>query len=165
MEQKLTMTANMRSEIEEEIKRAFAQVGPDEKRLASILSLLSLKPIEESLFMTYKIWIGDGRLIFPPMAIIRAMLLKELKGIRSYRKLNAYLYHNPTESRLLGFETFLPSNQTFSLIGTKKIDSEMKELMYFVVNRIKRFVNENGIHLDIISSQMSSRANSKHTIQ
>jgi len=149
MEWKQTMTTSISFVLGEEIKKAFEQADPYETRAAFILSSLSLKPIEELLFKKYKIWTGDGRLRFPPLAVIRSMLLKELKGINSYQQLIAYLYAKPEERTLLGFGWFVPSNQTYSIIRRKRIDAETQRQMDFVVDRIYQFVNENGRQLDI----------------
>ena len=151
------MTTTISFVLEEEIKKAFEQADQYETRPAFILSLLSLKPIEGLLFKKYKIWTGDGRLKFPPMAVIRSMLLKELKGISSCQQLIAYLYANPEEGRLLGFGRFLPSCQTYSVMKRERIDAEIEWLMDFVVDKIQRFVDENGRYLDIDFIPASSR--------
>ncbi len=166
MEWKQTMTTSTYSMLEEEIKKAFEQADQYETRPALILSLLPLKPIEEMLFKKYKTWTGDGRRKFPPMAVMKAMLLKELKGIRSYQQLVAYLCHNPVESRLLGFERFLPSDQTFGLTNMERIDEEIRRHMDFVVSYIRQFSKENGRQLDIdFPAAATCRGTSKRTVQ
>jgi len=145
------MTVFISPVLEEEIKKAFEQADECETRAASILSLLPLKPIEELLFRKYKVWIGDGRLKYHPIAVIRSLLLKELKDIRSCLRLIAYLYDNPEELTLLGFGRFAPSSQTYSIIRKKRIDAEIRYWMDFVANTIRRFVYENGRQLDIVS--------------
>ena len=152
--------------LEEEIKKAFEPANKDETRVAFILSLLPLKPIEEMLFKNYKTWTGDGRLKFPPMAVIRSILLKELKSISSYSQLIAYLYANPEESRMIGFDKFLPSTQTFSIMKRERIDAEIRLQIDFVAAKIREFAKENGRDLDIDLIPVSScRGNSKRTMQ
>ena len=77
----LTMkTAKAMSLMERDIEKAFELAGEDETRAAYVLSLMRLEPIEQRLFDRYKIRTGDGRLKFPPMAVIKSILLKELKS-------------------------------------------------------------------------------------
>lgn len=152
--------------LEEEIKKAFEQADQYETRPAFILSLMPLKPIEMPLFMRCKTWTGDKRLKFSPMAVVKSLLLKNLKGISSYQQLIAYLYANPVESRLLGFERFLPSNQTYSVIIKEKIDDEIQEYLDFVANSIRQFAKENGRQLDMDFYPVAKRkVQSKRTVQ
>ena len=149
-----------------EIRRAFEQIEEDETRVAAVLSLLPLRPIEELLRNRYKTWTYDGRLKLHPMAMIRAMLLKELKGIRSYQQLIAYLFSNPEESRLVGFKGLLPSIQSFSLMNIRRIDVETQQRMDFAVENIRKFAKENGRELDIEFLPVSNRrGSSRRTIQ
>ena len=147
--QRQTIPADISSVLEEEIKKAFEQVAPDETRVAFMLSLLSLKPIEEKLLRNYKISPSDKRLKFPPIAVLRSILLKKLKGINSSQQLIAYLFTNPEESRLLGFERFLPSVQTYSVMRRERINAEIEEQIDFVADRIRQFVEKNSRHFDI----------------
>ena len=152
--------------LEGEIERAFEQVDEEETRVAYLLSLLHLEPIEQRLCDHYKTWIGDRRLRFPPMAVIRSMLLRELKGISSYQQLITYLCRNDDEGRLLGYEKFLPSAQTFSVMKSERIDDEIRNLMDFVIEKIRRFAKENGRHLDIDFLPVSNRrGKSRRTVQ
>ena len=137
------------SMLEGEIQAAFEQINEDKTRVAYVLSLLHLEPIEQRLFNRYRTWTGDGRLKFAPMAVIKSMLLKKLKGIRSYQKLITYLSSKPEESTLLGFDKFLPSIQTFSMIKCERIDSEIQQLMAFVVERIRQFAKQTGRRMDM----------------
>jgi hypothetical protein len=159
-------TTNEKYLLEEEIERAFQQVNEEETRAAYVLSLMRLKPIEQRLFDRYKTWVGDGRLRFPPMAVLKSMLLKELKSIGSFQQLITYLCTNQEESTLLGFDKFLPSNQTFSIIKSEKIDQEIRQLMDFVIEKIRCLAKENGRHLDIdFILYDNRRGKSRRTIQ
>jgi len=138
-----------KSILEEEIKQAIEQVSVEETRVAYVLSQLHLEPIEKKLFNRYKTWVGDGRLRFHPMAVIKAMLMKDLKSISSFQLLISYLCSNPEEGKLLGFDMFLPSNQTLSIIKNERVDDEIQQLMDFVVEKVRQYAKENGRHMDI----------------
>jgi len=159
-------TTNAESLLEKEIERAFEQVDEDEIRVAYVLSLLHLQPIEKRLFNHYKTWLGDRRIRFLPMAVIKSMLLRELKGIRSYQQLITYLCRNPDESALLGYNKFLPSVQTFSVMKSERIDDEIRGLMDFVIKKIKHSAKENGRPLDIDFTLTGKRRGKSHrTVQ
>ena len=152
------MTVFISPVLEEEIRRAFEQADESETRVAFILSLLPLKPIEELLFWNYKAKPYDKRIKYSPIAVIRSLLLKDLKGIRSCLRLMTYLYNKPEELTLLGFDRFAPSSQTYSIIRNERIDAEIQYWMDFVVNTIRRFVHENGRELDIASCLRVAKA-------
>ena len=159
-------TTNEKSLLEVEIKRSFEQVDEEETRAAYVLSLMRLEPIEQRLYDRYKTWVGDRRLRFPPMAVIKSMLLKELKSMGSFQQLITYLCTNQEESTLLGFEKFLPSNQTFSIIKSERIDHEIRQLMDFVVEKIRCCAKENGRPLDIDFVLFCNRRGKSHrTVQ
>jgi hypothetical protein len=160
------MNTSAHALLEEEIKAAFVQTDEGEARIAFLLSLLPLKPIQGMLLRNYKVWTSDGRLKFPPMAVVRAMLLKELTGIRSCQQLIAYLFANPEEGGLLGFGRFLPSTQTFSIMKRERIDVEVRQAMDFVVDGIRQLAHETGRQFDVEFIRAGSRkGGSKRTIQ
>jgi len=157
---------NAMSLLEGEVKSAFERIKEDEIKAAYFLSLLKLEPIEDRLLDLYKAWTGDGRVRFQPMAVIKSILLKNLKGIRSYQQLINYLCSHPEESELLGFDKFLPSIQTYSLIRKERIDDGVRELMDFTVRKIRQFSKDKRKHLDIdFPDFISRRGKSRRTIQ
>jgi len=159
------MDVSARAQLEEEISNAFVQTGKDETRTALLLALLTLKPVERMLLRRYKVWTGDGRLRFAPTAVVRSMLLKELKGI-SCQELIDYLTGNLEEAKLLGFGKSVPSAQTFSVMKRERIDAEAREQMDFVVERIREIVRETGRLFDMGLIPTGSRKSvSRRTIQ
>ena len=135
--------------VEKEIEKGVCGLDPVGASVAILLSILELKPLEDLLLKIYKTWWGDGRLRFPPMAMAKAMVYKELKDIAFFQQLISHLIANPEEGRLLGFVGGLPSPQTFSIMKTERLTPEIQHMMNFIAETIRQVAKANGRYLDI----------------
>ena len=148
--QPMNITQSATEQLEKEIEKAFARLKADEVRVSALLSMLKLEPIESLLFRRYKTWTDDRRMKFHPTAIIRSMLIKDLKCFGSYAHLVHYLSDYVDEALDLGFNgKELPSVPLLSYVDIAKIDDEIKKLMNFVVDRIRHLAKEKDKLLDI----------------
>jgi len=145
------------NELETQIKKAFLELKPEETTIAALLSKVELYPLERLLLTKYKTWVGDRRLRYDPYAIIKSIIYKELKDIRSYGALIKHLKRRPEECVLLGYKNaMIPSQQSFSVMVTERIDAEIESIIQNIAKRIREIAKEEGKLLDIDFSEDKS---------
>jgi putative transposase len=138
------------TELEKEIKIAFSRLRKDQLTCSHLLSKMPLKTLEDYLITISKVWWGDQRLKYHPMAVMKAILFMELRGITSYEKLVLYLYENSREVKRLGFEKrFVPTSATFSRVNITQIDETVRKILDFIVDKIMETSREENKLLDI----------------
>ena len=137
-------------EMEKEIRKSFSRLSEDEYRTSKLICKLKLRPMETLLLKKYQSWEGDGRVRYPPMALLKSLILKELKDISSYFQFVNYLKRYPDVKRDMGYVgKRIPSLQILSYMYTDRIDADMRKLMDFVISKIKQIAVEEKKFLDI----------------
>lgn len=137
-------------ELEEETKKAFSELRPEDVKVSRLLSKMEMKLIENILSHKYKAWIGDRRMRYHPMSIMKSIILKELLCISSYPNLIEHLHNYSDEAEDLGYDGMdLPVVQTFSAIRKEKMDENMFKLLDFVADKIRQIAREEGKLMDI----------------
>lgn len=161
-------TQSVFNELEEKIKKAFLKLKADDVNIASFLSKMDLKAIEDKLLEDCKTWYGDGRVKYHPMSMIKAFILKDLKGITSNTQLIYHFHRNDDERKLLGFNDRykLPSPQTFSVVANERLNPEVRGMMDFIVRKTREIAKEEGklLDIDFIPKKYDGKGKSKRTI-
>ncbi|MCX6817662.1 MAG: transposase [Candidatus Aenigmarchaeota archaeon] len=138
------------NDLELKIKKAFSELKPEESTIAALLSKVELYSLEKLLLTKYKTWVGDRRLRYDPFTIIKSILYKELKDIKSFGSLISHLKRRPEEAKLLGYKDgTLPCQQSFSVMVNERIDDEIESIIDFMAKRIREIAKEEGKLLDI----------------
>jgi putative transposase len=128
--------------IEFQIYQAFEKLGMHDVRIADILRELDFSmPL-------------DTRFNYSVTALLKALVLKRLKEIRSQSELARHLKSHEQDSLKLGFfrdrnnrlET--PDQRTFSYFIKNHMDNDKRELVEFVVKKIEAIADKFGIVLD-----------------
>lgn len=97
-------------------------------------------------------------------ALLRAILLMKIKGIKSLAKLVLYLENHKREARQIGF-TKIPNRRTFSHFINHILDDKTKALIDFTAKKIVEIANKFSIDLDVeIHVEKPEKKASKSTI-
>lgn len=137
-------------ELEEDIRKAFSELRPEDVKVSKLLSRMELEPIEKVLFQKYDAWTGDRRMKYHPISIVKSMILKDLLCISSHSNLVGYLQNYDDEADDLGYEgTDLPVVQTFSMIRKEKMDENVFKMIDFVTDKIRQIAREEGKLMDV----------------
>lgn len=87
-------------------------------------------------------------------ARVRALILKQIRGLRSDEKLNHYLQDNPDTAQMLGFgegSDELVSSSAYTRVR-KKLDIDSKSVQNGI-KRLRHMLFRNGIILDVLSNE------------
>jgi len=156
------------SRLEEEVRQAFSRLGAEDVKIATLLSRMSLSPLETMLMNDCKTWYGDGRVKYHPISVMKAFILKELKGIRSNAQLIGHLRRHDDERRLIGFSDAYktPCQQMLSTTANERMTPEIREVINFIVDRIRVVAREEGrlLDIDFIPERGNGKKKSKSTI-
>jgi len=152
--------------LEDEINKLFGQLKEEPIDVSVFLSKLKLEPILCLIKQRYTVADGDGRLKHAPTAMIKALMLKELRGIKNYALLIQRLNRHPEEAEAIGFEYVL-CGQTLSNFINERLDDEIEQLTRHTVDYIREKVRENGkiLDVDLIEDGDAGKGKSKRTIE
>ncbi len=97
---------------------------------------------------------------FSKVAMIRSLILMELKEIKSHRTLSEYLKSHEEESLTLGFykntdnSLLVPDQRTFSYFVVHKLTEAEKELIKIIIEKIKELSEKFDINFEVESKKL-----------
>ena len=137
----LTEEDSTKDILEAEVDKIFGRLSSKALKISELLSAFALPPISELVKREYKnVWHTQ----YPPSAIVKSAVFKELMGIVSYHTLAKVLKRYPEEAKNLGFrEGEIPGHRTFSRCTA----GEIKDLAKWTAWKITEEANVKGIRL------------------
>ena len=126
--------------IEQEIYKTFEQVKENKNvKIADFLKKLEVDYIKHIHYRQIK---------YPYELLFKLVLYQKLKGIKFHTKLTKHLNKNPSDKFKLGF-TKTPDRTSIGYFINHILDTEAKELIDFIVNKVEEISEKFGIILDI----------------
>jgi len=129
--------------IAKQIYKAFASLRTKDTKICDVLSGLDFRfPL-------------DMKFDYSKSSITKAIILMQLKGLKSQSELVRYLKAHETDSLKLGFfkdennKLKTPDQRTFSYFIKNHLDEEKKQIIEFVVSKIEKIADKFNIVLDI----------------
>ncbi len=124
----------------------------------NFVSLKNVSSIKLSEFLS-KLEIGhiipDEEMIrFSKLSLIRALIYKQLKGIKSSKNLSDYLKSNENDALNLGFDKdetntlMVPDQRSFSYFLVHKLIQEEKEIIELIVKKIREISEKFDLSFD-----------------
>jgi len=128
------------NDIEKEIYKILSK--PEYRKTIKISDLLKQFPIRKTL---------DLRLIYPREAMIKSLILMNLKGIKSQTELSKFLTENEEDAFGLGFlrdsnnKILIPNQRTLSHFINHVLTNSEKKLIELIVRHTKAITEKTGI--------------------
>jgi len=123
--------------LENDIYDFFGSIDRTETSIASILSYINLGILG-----------GNYRKIkYSYESLLKALILKELKGFRFQTQLIRYLQNNKTEAKKLGLKK-IPDQRTISYFVSHILDKKSREISNFIIKKINEVSDKFSINLD-----------------
>lgn len=157
----MTATIPM-SRIERTVYKSFASVKSTSLILSEFLSKLELQNIISD----------EGMIKFSKLAVVKSLILMELRGFKSHRILSEHLKANENDAVALGFlrngenAVMVPDQRSFSYFVVHKLTESEKEIIKIITEKIREISEKFGIGLDIdIKIEKETKPKKDSTLQ